>query len=72
MIELLPNGRTEVAIVATPFVTAEVPITVPSLVKETVPVTPLGSVSVKVTAAPGIEGLTELLSVEARVFFATF
>lgn len=49
--------------VATPFVTADVPRTVAPFVKVTVPVVFVGSVAVKVTDWPNVEGLME----EARV-----
>ena len=57
--------------VATPPVTVEVPNDVVPFVKVTVPVTLLGNVSVKVTLAPGSDGLTEEVRVEVVVALDT-
>ena len=67
----LPSGRVEVVKVATPLFTAEVPSVVEPLVNVTVPVTLFGNVSVNVTELPGSEGLSEEVSVDVVVAFAT-
>jgi hypothetical protein len=65
----LPSGSDEFVRVATPPVTVEVPSVVEPLVNVTVPVALLGSrVSVKMTALPGRDGLTD--EVNADVEFA--
>ena len=56
---------------ATPLVTVEVPRVVAPLLNVTVPVTLLGSVSVRVTGLPGSDGLGEEVSVDAGVDLAT-
>ncbi len=68
----LPSGSVEVVTVAIPPVTVEVPSVVEPLVNVTVPVALLGSVSVKVTAAPGRDGLTEEVSVDANSPYLRF
>jgi len=60
---LFPIGSVEVVVVATPFVMVDVPSSVEPLVNVTVPVTFVGRVSVKVTALPGRDGLTEDVNV---------
>lgn len=63
----LPSGSDELVRVATPLVTVEVPNVVEPLVNVTVPVASLGStVSVKVTALPGRDGLTDEVSVDVE------
>jgi hypothetical protein len=63
----LPSGSDELVRVATPPVTVEVPSVVEPLVNVTVPVALLGSmVSVKVTALPGRDGLTDEVSVDVE------
>ena len=52
----VPPGSEDVVTVAAPPVSADVPNVVAPLVNVTVPVTPLGSVAVKVTDWPGVEG----------------
>ena len=59
----LPGGSDEVVTVATPLIAVELPITVEPLVKDTVPVTLLGKVSVKVTGLLTRDGLTDEVSV---------
>ena len=59
------------ASVAVPLLTAEVPSVVEPLVNVTVPVTLFGSLSVKVTELPGKDGLTEDVSVDVGLAFAT-
>ena len=58
-----PTGSDEVLMVARPLTTGEVPMTaeLPE-VKVTVPLTVVGSVSVKVTETPEAEGLAEEVS----------
>ena len=63
MIVSLPAGNVDEVIVATPFVTVVVPRTIVPFVKVTVPVALVGSVAVKVTDWPKVEGFIE----EARV-----
>lgn len=67
----LPSGRVEVVKVATPLFTAEVPSVVEPLVNVTVPVTLVGSVSVRTTGPPGSDGLGEEVSVDAGATLAT-
>ena len=67
----LPSGSVELVIVAIPLVTVDVPSVVAPLVKVTVPVTLVGNVSVKVTALPGSDGLSEEVNVEAGFALAT-
>ena len=67
----LPSGSVEVIRVATPLVTEEVPNVVAPVLNVTVPVTLLGSVSVRVTGLPGSDGLGEEVSVDAGVALAT-
>ena len=62
---LLPSGSVEVVVVATPLAMVDVPSSVEPLVNVTVPVTFVGSVSVKVTALPGEDGLAEEVNVPA-------
>jgi hypothetical protein len=56
---LLPVVSVDVVTVATPAVSVAVPIDVVPLVNVTVPVTLDGSVAVKVTDCPGLDGLAE-------------
>lgn len=68
----LPSGSDEFVRVATPPVTVEVPRVVEPLVKITVPVALLGStVSVKVTALPGRDGLGDEVNVDVEFALAT-
>jgi hypothetical protein len=68
----LPRGRVELVRVATPLVTVAVPSVVEPLVNVTVPVALVGSsVSVKVTALPGRDGLGEEVNVDATFAFDT-
>jgi hypothetical protein len=67
----LPSGRADVAVVATPLTTAELPSVVEPLVKMTVPVTFVGNVSVNVTALPGKDGFREEVKVDVGVAFVT-
>jgi hypothetical protein len=67
----LPAGSEDVVAVATPPVSVDVPNVVAPLVNVTVPVTPLGSVAVKVTDCPGVEGFTEETRVTTGVVLAT-
>ena len=66
-----PRGSDEVVTVAIPFVIAPVPNRAEPLVNVTVPVTLPDSVSVKVTEAPGREGLTEEVRLEEGLALAT-
>lgn len=61
----MPSGSVEEVTVAIPAATVEVPSVVEPPVNVTVPVTLLGSVSVKVTEAPGRDGLSDEVSVDA-------
>ena len=65
------TGRVETVTVATPFVTVPVPITVGPLVNVTVPVTSVGSVSVKVTESPTVDGFCEEVRVEVGLILVT-
>jgi hypothetical protein len=67
----LPSGSEDVVAVAIPPVSVDVPNAVAPLVNVTVPVTPLGSVAVKVTDWPGLEGFAEEIRVTTGVAFAT-
>jgi hypothetical protein len=67
----LPSGSVEVIRVATPLLTGEVPSVVAPVLNITVPVTLFGSVSVRVTALPGSDGLGEEVSVDVGVALAT-
>jgi VanZ family protein len=71
LIGSLPRGSVEVVTVATPPDTVGVPSVVDPLVNVTVPVTLAGRVSVKVTEAPGRDGLIEDVSVDAGVALVT-
>ena len=66
-----PTGSEAVVIVATPLVTVALPRAVEPLVNATVPVTLVGRVSVNVTDAFTIEGLTEEVSVEVGLALDT-
>ena len=55
----LPRGSEDVVVVATPPVSVDVPSVVAPLVNVTVPVAAAGSVAVKVTDWPGVEGFVE-------------
>jgi hypothetical protein len=68
---LPPTGSDEVATVAIPFVTVALPSTVAPLVNDTVPVTLLGRVSVKVTEPFRTDGLTEEVRVPVELALAT-
>jgi hypothetical protein len=67
----LPAGSDEVVRVATPFVTVALPNTVDPLVKDTVPVTPVGSVSVNITALPTTDGFSDEVSVDGAFALVT-
>ena len=67
----LPAGSAEVVKVATPFVTDALPSTVAPLVKDTAPVTPVGKVSVNITALPTDDGFSEEVSVEGALALLT-
>jgi hypothetical protein len=67
----LPSGSVELDIVAIPLVTVEVPRVVAPLLNVTVPVTLVGNVSVKVTALPGSDGLSEDVNVEVGFALVT-
>jgi hypothetical protein len=67
----LPTGSDDVVCTATPFTTVAVPSVVASDVKVTVPVTVFGSVSVKVTEEPTVEGLADEISVDDGLAFVT-
>jgi hypothetical protein len=67
----LPPGSEDVVTVATPPVSADVPNVVAPLVNVTVPVTPFGSVAVKMTGWPGVEGFNEDTRVTTGVILAT-
>lgn len=67
----MPAESEEVVIAATPFVSVDVPSVVAPLVNVTVPVAAAGSVAVKVTDWPGVDGFTEETRVTAGVVFAT-
>ena len=59
MIVVEPTGNVEVVTLATPLAIAGEPKMVEPAVIVTVPVALAGSIAVKVTACPTIEGLTE-------------
>ena len=67
----LPAGSEDVVADATPPVSADVPKAVAPLVNVTVPVTPVGSVAVKVTDWPGVEGFAEETRITIGVVLAT-
>lgn len=67
----LPAGSEDVVVVATPPVSVDVPKTVAPFVKVTVPVTAVGSVAVKVTDWPGVEGFTDEIKVTVGVALLT-
>jgi hypothetical protein len=67
----LPAGSEDVVVAATPFVSVDVPSVVAPLVNVTVPVAAVGSVAVKVTDWPGVEGFTEETRVTTGVVLAT-
>jgi hypothetical protein len=67
----LPTGSEDVVVVATPPVSVDVPKTVAPFVNVTVPVTAAGSVAVKVTDWPGVEGFVEEAKVTAGVALLT-
>jgi hypothetical protein len=67
----LPIGSDEVVTVATPLATVPLPRTVDPLVNDTVPVTLLDRVSVKVTDAFTTDGLAEEVSVEVGLALDT-
>jgi len=67
----LPTGSEVVVAVATPPVSVDVPKTVVPLVNVTVPVTTAGSVAVKVTDWPGVDGFVEEAKVRAGVALVT-
>jgi len=66
-----PTGNVEVVTLATPLANAGEPKTVEPAVIVTVPVALAGSVAVKVTAWPAVEGLAEDESVAAGDALAT-
>jgi hypothetical protein len=67
----LPTGSEDDVAVAAPPVSVDVPNVVAPLVNVTVPVTPLGSVAVKVTDWPGVEGFVEETRVTTGVALVT-
>ena len=67
----LPTESDDVESTATPFTTVTVPSVVASDVKVTVPVTVFGSVSVKVTEEPTVEGLADEVSVDDGLALVT-
>ena len=67
----LPAGSEDVVVDATPPVSVDVPNAVAPLVNVTVPVTPAGSVAVKVTDWPGVEGFVEETRVTVGVALLT-
>lgn len=67
----LPSGSVDVVTVAIPFTSVEVPSVVAPLVKVTVPAMDVAKVSVNVTEAPGNDGLTDDVSVDAGEILAT-
>ena len=67
----LPAGSEDVVVAATPPVSADVPKAVAPLVNVTVPVTPVGSVAVKVTDWPGVDGFVEETRVTTGVALFT-
>ena len=67
----LPAGSEDVVAVAAPPVSVDVPNVVAALVNVTVPVTPVGSVAVKVTDWPGVEGFAEETRVTTGVALFT-
>ena len=71
MTGLLPTGSEDVDAVAGPPVSGDVPSVVAPLVNVTVPVTPVGSVAVKVTDWPGVEGFVEETRVTIGVALVT-
>ena len=71
LIGSLPSGSVEVVTVATPLATVDVPSVVDPLVNVTVPVTLAGRVSVKVTEAPGRDGLSEDVRADAALALLT-
>ena len=68
---VLPTESVDVLIVAIPLATFEVPRTVGPAVKVTVPVTLVGSVSVKVTVAPELAGFADEVMVEDGLAFVS-
>jgi hypothetical protein len=67
----LPTGSEDAVAVAAPPATADVPNTVAPLVNVTVPVTPDGTVAVKVTDWPVVDGLFEELKATTGVALLT-
>jgi hypothetical protein len=67
----LPAGSEDVVAVATPPVRVDVANVVAPLVNVTVPVTPVGSVAVKVTDWPGVDGFVEEIRVTTGVALFT-
>ena len=67
----LPIGSVEVATVAVPPLNAEVPRIVLPLVKVTVPVAPAGTLAVKVTDCPVVDGFNEDVKVTTGVALPT-
>jgi hypothetical protein len=67
----LPTGSEDVVVVATPPVSVDEPNTVAPLMNVTVPVAAAGSVAVKVTDWPGVDGFTEETRATTGVVFAT-
>ena len=67
----LPRGRLDVFRVAVPDVTGKVPNDVVPFVKVTVPDSPVGRESVKVTDAPGTDGFAEDVKFVVGVLCAT-
>ena len=67
----LPTGSEVVVTVATPPASVDVPNAVVPLVKVTVPVAAAGSVAVKLTDWPGVDGFVEETKVMAGSALAT-
>jgi len=67
----LPSGREDVVTVALPPLSVDVPNVVAPLVNVTVPVTPTGSVAVKVTDWAVADGLIDEVRVTTGVALAT-
>jgi hypothetical protein len=67
----VPAGSEDVVVVATPPASVDVPSVVAPLVNVTVPVAAAGSVAVKVTDWPGLDGFTEETRVTTGVVLAT-
>ena len=67
-----PIGKVEVETLAVPPLSVEVPRAVLPLVNVTVPVTPLGTLAVRVTDCPVVDGFKEDVKVTVGVALPTF